>query len=169
MERNNNKMITQLFKVFGLFLLLASLSACSQNSKREVDEFYTEHGEWDSARIPFIKPYEGVIVNEENGWVMNLEALKGGDSMLSHIRKATVFNGFILVHTGSTLMMGVEIKESWWVVSPSRKIEEGFSDEKQYWDYLKTLGFKKKPQLHDIKVIASYYEDHDMMDWDALD
>jgi len=66
-------------------------------------------------------------------------------------------------------MMGVEIKESWWVVSPSRKIEEGFSDEKQYWDYLKTLGFKKKPRLHDIRVIASYYEDHDMMDWEALD
>ena len=162
-------MITQLFKVFRLFLLFASLSACSENSKHKVDGFYTEHGEWDSARIPFIKPYEGVIVNEENGWVMNLKALKGGDSMLSHIRKATVFNGFILVHTGSTLMMGVEIKESWWVVSPSRKIEEGFSDEKQYWDYLKMLGFKKKPRLHDIRVIASYYEDHDTMDWDALD
>jgi len=65
-------MITQLFKVFGLFLLLASLSACSQNSKREVDEFYTEHGEWDSARIPFIKPYEALIVDEKHGWGMSL-------------------------------------------------------------------------------------------------
>jgi len=162
-------MIAQFFKVFGLLLLLVSLSACSQNSKHKVDDFYTEHGEWDSARIPLIKPYEAVIVNEENGWVMNLEALKGGDSMLSHIRKATVLNGFILVYTGSTLMMGVEIKESWWVVSPHRKIEKGFSDEKQYWAYLKTLGLKKNPRLHDIKVIASYYEDHSMIDWNALD
>ena len=162
-------MITQLFKVFGLFLLLASLLACSQNSKREVDEFYTEHGEWDSARIPFIKPYEALIVDEKHGWGMSLEALDGGTSSFFNIKKAAVENGFILAYTGSTLMMGVEIKESWWVVSPSRKIEEGFSDEKQYWDYLKTLGFKKKPRLHDIRVIASYYEDHDMMDWDALD
>jgi len=161
-------MIAKFFKVFGLPLLLVSLLACRQNSKHEIDEFYTEKGEWDSARIPFIKPYEAVIVDERNGWGMNLEVLDGGTSSFTNIKDATVENGFILAHTGSTLMMGVEIKESWWVVSPSHKIEKRFSDHQQYWVYLKALGFKKEPRLHDIKVIASYYEDHDTMDWNAL-
>lgn len=161
-------MIAQFSKVFGFLLLLISLSACRQDSRHKVDEFYTEKGEWDSARIPFIKPYEAIILGKKYGWCMNLMALNGGDSMIGHIRKATVVNGFILAHTGSTLLIGVEIKESWWVVSPSRKIEKGFSDHQQYWTYLKTLGFKKEPRLHDMKVIVSYYEDHDTMDWNTL-
>jgi len=161
-------MTVQIFKVFILLLALASLSACRQDSKPKVDEFYTEKGEWDSARIPFTKPYEAIIVGEKYGWSMNLIAMEDGNSMLSHIRKATVLNGFVLVHTGSTLLMGVEVKESWWVVSPSHKIEKGFSNHQQYWDYLKTLGFKKEPRLHDMEIIASYYENHDTMDWNEL-
>ena len=100
---------------------------------------------------------------------MNLVALKDGNSMLSRIKKATVLNGLILVYTGSTQLMSVEVKESWWIVSPSRKIEKGFSDHRQYRTYLKALGFKKEPRLHDMEVIASYYEDHDTMAWGALD
>lgn len=162
-------MAAHFFKFFGLLLLLISLSACRQNSKHKVDGFYTEKGEWDSARIPFIKPYEAVICDERYGWGMNLEAFDGGTFSFTNIKKATVENGFVLAHTGSTLMMGVEIKESWWVVSPSRKIEKGFSNHQQYWSYLKVFGFKKEPRLHDMKLIASYYDDHDIMDWNALD
>jgi hypothetical protein len=168
MERKDNKMIAYFSKVFGLLLLLTLFSACTEDSKSKVDEFYTEKGEWDSARIPFIKPYEAVIFGKKDGWGMALMALEGGDSMVGHIRKATVLNGFVLVHTGSTLLIGVEVKESWWVVSPSHKIEKGFSNHQLYWDYLKTLGFKKEPRLHDMEVIASYYENHDTMDWNEL-
>lgn len=161
-----NKMIVHFSKVFGLLLLITLLSACRQYSKPKVDVFYTEKGEWDSARIPFIKPYEAIIFGKKDGWGMGLMALNGGDSMIGHIREATVVNGFILVHSGSTLLMGNEINESWWVVSPSRKIEKGFSDHWQYWIYLKNLGFIKEPRLHDMNVIASYYEDHETMVWD---
>lgn len=150
-------------------MLLASLSACRQHNKHKVDEFNTEKGEWDSARIPFIKPYEALIVDEKHEWGMSLKVLDGGTSSFSNIKKAAVEHGFILVHTGITLMMGVEVEESWWVVSPSHKIEKGFTNHQQYWAYLKTLGFKNEPRLHDIEVIASYYEDHDTMDWSALD
>lgn len=159
-------MSTQFFKFVGLFLLLASFSACRQGSKPKVDEFYTEKGEWDSARIPFIKPYEALIFGKKDGWGMNLIPMEDGNSMLSHIRKATVLNGFILIHTGSTQLIGVEVKQSWWVISPSLKIEKGFSDHQQYWVYLQTLGFKKEPRLHDMEIIASYYEYHETMVWD---
>jgi len=121
-------MIAQFIKIFRLLLLFALLSACRQESKHKVDEFYTEKGEWDSARIPFITPYEAVIFGKKDGWGMALHSLEGEGSMISHIRKATVVNGFVLVHTDSILLQGVEIKESWWVVSPSRKIENGFGD-----------------------------------------
>lgn len=161
-------MIAHFLRLFGLLLLLTPL-ACRHDSKHKVDKFYTEKGEWDSARIPFIKPYEAVIFGKKYGWCMNLVALKDGNSMLSRIKKATVLNGLILVYTGSTQLMSVEVKESWWIVSPSRKIEKGFSDHRQYRTYLKALGFKKEPRLHDMEVIASYYEDHDTMAWGALD
>lgn len=164
MERNSNKMILQFFKVYGLLFLLTLFSACKQESKDKIDEFYTEKGEWDSARIPFIKPYEAVIFSKKEGWCMALTAINGF-SMIGHVRKAIVVNGFVLIHSGKTLLMGVEIKESWWVVSPARKIEKGFSDHQQYWTYLKTLGFKKEPRLHDMEVIASYYENHETMFW----
>ncbi|GGH14911.1 hypothetical protein FAZ19_07060 [Sphingobacterium alkalisoli] len=169
MERKDNKMIGHFLRVSGLLLLLASLSGCRQDGKHKVDEFYTEKGEWDSARIPFIKPYEAVIVDEKYGWGMNLMALDGGTFSFTNIRKANIDNGFILVHTGNTLMLGVEVKESWWIVSPSLKIEKGFTDHPQYLAYLKKLGFKNEPKLHTIDVIANYYEDHDTMDWSALD
>jgi len=99
---------------------------------------------------------------------MNLIALKGGDTMNSNIKKSTVVNGCILVHTGSTLLNGIEIKQSGWVVSPNRKIENGFSDHRQYWNSLKALGFKKEPKLHDMKIISSYYEDHGTMGWNEV-
>jgi len=159
---------SQCNKVFGLLLLLTLLSACKQDSKHKVDEFYTEKGEWDSARIPFIKPYEAVIFGKEEGWGMSLHSLEGEGSMINHIREATVVNRFVLIHTDSTLLNGIEIKQSWWVVSPSRKIEKGFSDHQKYFTFLKALKFKKEPRLHDIEVIASFYEDHDTMDWNEV-
>ena len=68
---------SQCTKVFGLLLLLTTLSACRQDST-DVDEFYTEKGEWDSARIPFIQPYEAVIFGKNDGWGMALHSLEGG-------------------------------------------------------------------------------------------
>lgn len=164
MERDNNKIIYYFLRVFGLTLLLAHLLGCRQTSDQKNDEFYTQKGEWDSARIPFIKPYEAIIFNKSDGWGMNIIE----DSMLADIKEATVDNGFILVHTGKTVMQGVEVNESWWIISPSNKIEKGFTDHRQYLDYLKKVGFKNEPKLHGMDVIANYYEDHDIMDWSAL-
>ena len=50
-------------------LLLVYFSGCKQTSEQKIDEFYTEKGEWDSARIPFIKPYEAIILT--SGWLGN--------------------------------------------------------------------------------------------------
>jgi len=57
-------------KITFLFVLIISLFSCTWVSHKQsnVDEFYTEKGEWDSARLPFIKPYEAVIVTKEDGW-----------------------------------------------------------------------------------------------------
>ncbi len=91
------------------------------------------------------------------------------DSMLADIKEGTVDKGFILIHNGKTLMLGVEVNESWWIISPSHKIEKGFTDHQQYLTYLKKIGFKNEPKLHNMNTIANYYEDHDTMDWSALD
>ncbi len=151
--------------LFILMPLLVYFSGCKQTHGQKVDEFYTEKGEWDSVRIPFIKPYEAIIFNRSDGWGMNMIE----DSMLADIKEGTVDKGFILIHTGKTLMLGVEVNESWWIISPSHKIEKGFTDHQQYLTYLKKVGFKNEPKLHNMNTIANYYEDHDTMDWSALD
>ncbi len=149
-------------------MFLTPLSACKQTNKPKVDEFYSEHGEWDSVRIPFIKPYEALIVNKKYGWCMNLVLFQEGNTMLSHIRSVYIYNDFIFVHTGSTQMTNENVKESWWIISPSRKLEKGFRNHQAYLNYLKILGFKKEPRLHSMDTIAAYYEGHEVMDWDAL-
>jgi hypothetical protein len=76
-----------------IFLFLFSCSN-NQNKGLEVDEFYTEKGEWDSTRLPLLKPYEAVITSKEDGWFINLQG-RDGDSGLPHIQKVLVSNGVI--------------------------------------------------------------------------
>ena len=92
-----------------------------------VDEFYTEKGEWDSARIPFLKPYEAVLVNKEMGWFMNLKG-DNGDSGINNIKKATVVNGVILVYSVNSIFNGIDVKQTWRVIVPSKDIERGFDN-----------------------------------------
>jgi hypothetical protein len=85
-------------KITFLFLLIIlSLFSCTRVSHKQsnVDKFYTDKGEWDSARLPFIKPYEAVIVTEESGWGMNLDGIDG-DTGFFNIKKANIIRGVIL-------------------------------------------------------------------------
>ena len=154
-------------KITFLFLLIIlSLFSCTRVSHKQsnVDKFYTDKGEWDSARLPFIKPYEAVIVTEESGWGMNLDGIDG-DTGFFNIKRANIIRGVILVYYTNSLLHGNYVKEGWYVIIPGKKIEKGFSTHKEYLKYLESIHITTEPILHDIESISNYYEYHDTIDW----
>ncbi|WP_146166539.1 hypothetical protein ABZR88_09495 [Mucilaginibacter yixingensis] len=161
----------RLIIVFTTALLNALLLACSCHSKNstKVDKFYTDKGEWDSARLPLIKPYEAIIVSKESGWSVNLDGLDG-DTGFQNTDKVNVLNGVILLHSVNSILHGVDsIKETWHIIVPAKHLEKGFATHADYSNYIKQLGIKQEPKLHDINLVAAYYEDHDIINWNAID
>lgn len=152
-----------------IFLTFFNCIACKdkENKKVNVDGFYIEKGEWDLGRIPFIKPYEAVIVNKQNGWCMHLFA-EDGDTGFCNIKKANVTKGLILIYSEDLMLRGIEVKQSWQVIIPCRSIEQGVDSHEEYLRYLSGLGLKSEPLLIDIELAAKYFEDNDIIDWKLI-
>ena len=155
----------KIFKSLSILTVITCLLSCTGNST--VDKFYTEKGEWDSARLPFIKPYEAVIMNKDFGWGMNLDG-KDGDTGFFNIKKANVVDGIILIYSVNSIFHGVDVKQSWHIIIPKKHIEKGFEIYQEYRNYLNSLDIKSEPILYDIEHVANYYEDHDTIDWKAI-
>lgn len=151
-------------------LIILTLVSCAHapNKTSNIDPFYTEKGEWDSARLPFIKPYEAVIVNKEFGWFMNLKGFDG-DTGFPNIKKANVINGVILLYSTNSILHGIDAKQSWHVIIPGKNIEKGFGSHQEYLNYLNTLRIRVDPRLYNIESIAKYYENHDTIAWKSID
>lgn len=146
------------------------MGSCKSNLPKNVnvDKFYTDHGDWDDARIPFIKPYEAISVGEKLGWDMNLEGYDM-DLGIDHIKKANIGNDIILLYSSdSTILHGENVKQAWHVIIPKKHIEKGFGSQWEYLDYLESIGITQEPKLHDIDSLARYFGDNDYMDWKEI-
>lgn len=156
-------------RLFLISLLVSFFTSCKDrvNKNAEVDKFYTEKGELDSARIPFIKPYEAILLNKNEGWFMNLKGDKG-DSGFNNIKKATVVDRTILLYSVNSIFNGMEAPQTWRIISPSQSIEIGFDNHQEYLNYLKKMGFTYEPSLHDIETIADYFDKYDLIDWKSI-
>ncbi|MBS7563637.1 hypothetical protein KHS38_04400 [Mucilaginibacter sp. Bleaf8] len=152
-----------------LLLTIAMLAiACNTKKNKNLDSFYTDGGEWDSARIPFIKPYEAIKSDDRYGWIMNLEGIDG-DTGILNIQMAGIVNGTILLYSTNTILHGNDVKEAWYVIIPKQHLEKGFGSYRAYLSYLRALGFKNTPKLHNIRTIASYFDDHETIDWNRIE
>lgn len=151
--------------LIGLLIAANCLTSCRES--KNVDRFYVEKGEWDTGRIPLIKPYEAMITSKDFGWGMNLDG-KDGDTGFFNIKKVNVVNGIILVYNTNSILHGVDVKQSWHIIIPKKHIEKGFGNYTEYIDYLKEWGIETAPQLHNIDSIADYFEHHDMMNWQEI-
>jgi len=149
--------------------LVTCLIACSRTGGKSVhiDEFYTEKGEWDSARLPLIKPYEAIITSKEFGWMVNLEG-GDGDTGLQNTAKVAVKDGVIFLYNTNSILHGIDVKQSWHLIIPGKHIEKGFATHQEYLKYLNKMGIKKEPHLYDVELVADYFENHDVIDWDAI-
>jgi hypothetical protein len=142
------------------------MGSCKSNLPKNVnvDKFYTDHGDWDDARIPFIKPYEAIELNGYEDWIMNQE----NDSAIEHIKKANANNGVIFIYGGRTIFQGEYVNEAWHVIIPAKHIEKCFTSKWAYLDYLGSIGINKEPKLHDIDSLARYFGHNDYMDWKEI-
>ncbi|WDF55238.1 hypothetical protein [Mucilaginibacter sp. KACC 22063] len=149
-----------------LFILSLILTSCLQYSNKQstTDSFYTEKGEWDSARIPLLKPYEAILTSKEFGWCVNL--FGNGDTGLPNTVKVAVKDDAIFLYNINTILDGKDEKQSWHIIIPSKRLEKGFSKYQDYKKYLNKLNIREEPKLFNIELVASYFDDHQVMSWD---
>ena len=148
-------------------VLILIISSCNSTPKG-VDPFYTNKGEWDDAEIPVIKPYQLIILNGRDDWMMNLEQWTFSSS-LGDVKKINVINNYIFAFSKDTYFNHqAPGKEVWAVINPSQKIEKGFLTHDEYLKYIYKIGFKKEPVLYDMKEVSRYSIHHDVMDWKDL-
>jgi len=152
-----------------LLWLFCFLTSCFHISEKasNTDDFYSRKSGWDPARIPFLKPYEAVKVGAPRSWFLNLDGADG-DTGFQNIKKAVVVDSVIFIYSTNSILHGIDIKETWHIIVPVKHIEKGFSDHRDYVNYLNKLGIQKEPHLYDIEAIADYFENHDTIDWNAI-
>ncbi len=117
---------------FGL-LFFSTVLACFSCQQR--NNFETTRGGYDYIRIPFLKPYEAVQLNGSKEWNMNLynESLT---SSVSNIKKINIVNNVILLYSTKTLLNGTNAEKVWFIIIPSKKVEQGFVN---YYEFLTFL------------------------------
>lgn len=154
-------------KIIILCFVVSFFQACN-NKNDSVDTFYTEKGGWDNGRIPLLKPYEAIIDNKELGWGIGLEGLDG-DTGFGNIKSVNVIDSVILIYSENSILHGIDVKQSWHVIIPSKRIEKGFSKKLDYTNYLNELGLAQEPKLYDIEIVAGYFDKYDDIDWKKIE
>ena len=140
--------------------------ACN-NKHSNIDKFYTDKGDGDIGRIPLLKPYEAEIVTKDYGWCISLKGKYSGIGFCN-VKKVNVIDSVVFVYTGNTILNGMDVKNSWHIIIPKNDFEKGFSSNVDYLSYLKEIGIKSAPRLHNIDSIANYFDEHNFIDWKVI-
>ncbi len=134
------KKLSILCVYIGLFILV---SACSIFRLPSSDPFYSSSGDWDSIRVPLIKPYEAISIG--SGWNIQLHISPLDKEIywyinLSKVEKIVVENNVIMVYTRYKQDVVEEAGQKelyWFVIIPDEKIETGFDNEADFLRYVR--------------------------------
>lgn len=126
-----------------LFILV---SACSIVRLPGSDPFYSSSGDWDSIRIPLIKPYEAISIG--SGWNIQLHVSPLDKEIywyinLSNVENIAVENNVIMVYTRYRQDVVEEAGQKvlyWFVIIPDKRIETGFDNEDDFLRYIQKYG-----------------------------
>jgi len=143
-----------------LILMVISALSCR-------NDFYTRDGGYDYTRIPFIKPYEALMLKGSERWQMNLynSAL---NSSIINIKKINVEKNAIFLYSEDTNLDGVKVPRAWFIIIPNKHLEEGFYKEKDYLEFLKSVGLNNEPSLIDINKVSDYFGRHYPINWSDI-
>jgi hypothetical protein len=151
-----------------VILISLTIFSCG-NKKQNVDEYYTDHGDWDSVRFPIVKPYEAICLNGSHDWIV--QTLQDSESFFSapSTRKMNVVNKVIFLYATNTLLDGQKAKEAWFILIPGKHLEKGFATHREYVNYLRSIGVDNEPKLYDMDQVSQYFGSHDTIDWKHID
>lgn len=157
-----------------LFVLLAFiLLGCHSLKNPTADLFYQDDGGFNNyGRFPLIKPYEAIIVSEEQGWYVDLLIPPSQKAMyyyigLQDVRKVAVENGVIMAYTPSMTVVDEKAGQKvfyWFVVIPDKKIEAGFDNEDDFLNYIQKYGIEK-PSWESPESIFQKYKETGCLNW----
>ncbi|MEO7211170.1 hypothetical protein [Mucilaginibacter sp.] len=153
-------------RLFVFLCILFIQFACKHNYSH-VDRFYTEKGDGDMGRLPLIKPYEVLSTTTDMGWCI---ALKGKYSGIGfcNVKKVTVLDTVILLYTGNTILYNRNVKQSWHVIIPKNDFDKGFDNHTDYLNFLTSMAIKPEPNLYNIDLVASYFDEYEFIDWKKI-
>jgi hypothetical protein len=110
------------------------------------DNFYLVHGGLNFKRFPLIKPYEAIYMSKEYGWEINLHGYSHGETYIDlitimRVEGLSVQNEVLTIYSSKPDDYNVYNTPpqlyKWFVIIPKDKIEVGFSDEIDFYNYLK--------------------------------
>lgn len=141
-------------------LLLFSCNSKTQNE----DYFYTDIGGLGIKRIPLIKPYEVKKVSE-NEWRIELQTDQLLELSIHNVKAVNIIDSAIIVHAkGEVSIKGVTYVEGWFVIIPSSEIEEGFSNESEFFSYLRKVEVKFS-RFYNVEDVYNLFNKNRKINW----
>ncbi|MCQ6957257.1 sigma-70 non-essential region-containing protein [Mucilaginibacter aquariorum] len=149
---------------------LASCEGGAGGKKSALDEFYTDKGSYDMARIPLIKPYEAVVpATGDHDWLIHSVT----DSVLFTIpgvKGIKVLNDRVILAYGvNTLINYQDAGEGWFILIPRDNFIKIFTKHEEYINWLDCHGIKKEPSLYEPIRVYDYFKFHETVDWGKID
>lgn len=154
-----------------IFFLLAwcTVSCTNTNNKHlKVDEFYTDKGDFDMARIPLIKPYEATTPATNPDWIVSSIDTNSLPVTMPGTKEIRVFNNIILLHNINTVVDYQPVKEAWFVIFAKSHSIKSYKTHQEYINYLKFIGLSKAPELYPIGRVYDYFDSYDHIDWQKV-
>ncbi len=138
------------------------------SSKHQDDDFYTDKGSFDMARIPLIKPYEATTPSTNVNWVISSIDTNSVPITIDGTKEIKVTKGLILIHSINTTLNYQPVKEAWFIILPKKRIIRGFSKHKDYLGLLDSSGIKNEPKLYQIGKVFNYFDMNDTINWEEI-
>ncbi|WCT12059.1 hypothetical protein [Mucilaginibacter jinjuensis] len=149
-------------------IILINVFACNQGSGKKVDDFYTNKGGFDLARIPLVKPYEATTPSTKPNWIITSIDTNDIPAPVNGIEDIRVIKGIILAHGKNTTVNYKPAKDAWFIIVPTKRLVAGFRKHGDYVGSLKNLGFEKEPDLFKIIKVFKYFDCNDHINWELI-
>jgi hypothetical protein len=127
------------------------------------DAFFESTGGWDYKRIPLIEPYQAINTNDL--WLIDLETGSIRHQSTVGVTKLDIIdNKYIVTYGTDELYAGKEYDEVWFIIIPDENIEQGFTDEEEFFTYLKDNDIDE-PNFRDLDVLYRELADRGYLEW----
>jgi hypothetical protein len=152
--------------ILGLSLIV--LLSCWQKGQNESnrDDFYTNRGGWDYARLPLVQPYEAMNTAPQDVGEWNITfhtELK--NNAATNVKSVSIIDSVIFIQCGdSTLFKYQYVKSAWYIIGLKKKIEKGFLNEDELKTYISQNNLPT-PKWYTMDSLAQIFSNDRKLPW----